>query len=89
MRRHNVELRKLDKAAARPILDFMEERIATAKDPRGTGKALHGPLGNFWSYRLGDFRVICDIQDVAVRILVIRIGNRKAVPVTPLSVCGA
>ncbi len=57
----------------------MDERIAALDNPRSTGKALTGPLGNFWRYRVGDYRVICDLQDDAVRILVVRIGNRKEV----------
>lgn len=47
------QLRKLDKQAARCIVDFMDERIATLKDPRSTGKALTGPLGGLWRYRVG------------------------------------
>src|SRR3546814_3405303 len=58
-----TQLRKLDKQAARRILDFMDERVAGRDDPRSTGKALTGPLGGLWRYRVGDFRVICDIQD--------------------------
>ncbi len=73
------QLRKLDRSAARRIVDFMDVRIARANDPRQTGKALKGPLGGLWRYRPGDYRVICDIQDGALRILVIRIGNREAV----------
>jgi mRNA interferase RelE/StbE len=73
------QLRKLDKQAARRIVDFMDERVAALDNPRSTGKALTGPLGNFWRYRVGDYRVICDIQDDAVRVLVVRIGNRKEV----------
>ncbi len=73
------QLRKLDKQAARRIVDFMDERVAGSANPRSTGKALTGPLGNFWRYRVGDYLVICDIRDDAVRILVVRIGNRKEV----------
>ncbi len=73
------QLRKLDKQAARRIVDFMDERVAGSANPRSTGKALTGPLGNFWRYRVGDYRVICDIRDDAVRVLVVRIGNRKEV----------
>jgi mRNA interferase RelE/StbE len=73
------QLRKLDKQAARRIVDFMDERIAALDNPRSTGKALTGPLGNFWRYRVGDYRVVCDIRDDAVRVLVVRIGNRKEV----------
>ena len=58
----------------------MDERIATKAGPRGTGKALTGPmLGAYWRYRLGDYRVICDIQEDALRVLVIEIGNRREV----------
>lgn len=71
------QLKKIDHQIARRILDFMDERVAVADDPRQTGKALAGPLGNFWRYRVGDYRVICDIQDGEMCVLVIEIGNRK------------
>lgn len=74
------QLRKLDKQMARRILDFMDERIAAQEDPRNTGKALTGPmLGAYWRYRIGDHRIICDIQDGALCVLVIEIGNRREV----------
>jgi mRNA interferase RelE/StbE len=73
------QLSKLDKPSARRIMDYMEERIAVLDNPRSTGKALTGPLGGFWRYRVGDYRVICDIQDAVVRVLVVRIGSRKNV----------
>lgn len=74
-----TQLRKLDKQAARRILDFMDECIGDRDDPRSTGKALTGPLGGLWRYRVGDFRVICDIQDGALRVLVVQLGNRREV----------
>ena len=74
------QLRKLDRQTARRIVDFMDERIAAGEDLRSTGKALTGPmLGAYWRYRVGDCRIICDIQDGALRILVIEVGDRKAV----------
>jgi len=74
------QLRKLDKQSARRILDFMDERIAGAQNPRDTGKALTGPLlGTFWRYRIGDYRIICEIQDGKLCVLVIEIGHRSAV----------
>jgi mRNA interferase RelE/StbE len=73
------QLRKLDKQTARRILDFMDERIARLDDPRSTGKALTGPLGGFWRYRVGDCRVICEIKDGALRVLVVQIGHRREV----------
>lgn len=73
------QLRKLDKQTARRILDYMDERIASLEDPRSAGKALTGPLGALWRYRVGDCRVICDIQDGALRVLVVRVGKRDKV----------
>lgn len=73
------QLRKLDKQTARRIVDFMDKRIAGLENPRSTGKALTGLLGNFWRYRVGDCRVICDIQDDTLRVLVVRVGNRREI----------
>jgi mRNA interferase RelE/StbE len=57
----------------------MDERIAQSDNPRSSDKPLSGPLGNFWRYRVGDYRVICDIQDGALRVLVVQLGNRREV----------
>lgn len=73
------QLRKFDRQAARRIVDYMDQRIAPLEDVRSTGKALTGSLGGFWRYRVGDYRVICDIQDGALHILVVEIGNRREV----------
>lgn len=72
-----LQLRKLDKQTAQRILDYMDERIAPLEDPRSTGKPLTGPLGEFWRYRVGDYRIICDIQDGALLVLIVRIGKRS------------
>ncbi len=74
-----AQLRKLDKQTARRIVDYMDERIAGLENPRSAGKALTGPLGGLWRYRVGDCRVICDIQDDALRVLVVQVGNRRNV----------
>lgn len=73
------ELAKLDRAAARRIVDFMDKRVATSKDPRLLGKALTGSFGAFWRYRVGDYRVICDIKHNEITVLVLRIGHRSDV----------
>lgn len=73
------QLRKLDRQVARRILDYMDERIATLDDPRSAGKALKGPLGELWRYRIGDYRLLCDIRDGTLCILVVRIGHRRDV----------
>ena len=74
------ELEKLGHEAARRILRFLNDRVAGLDDPRSIGEALKGSeLGDFWKYRVGDYRVIASIDDGAVRILVVRIGNRRDV----------
>ena len=73
------QLRKLDKPVARRIVNYLDERIAPLENPRSVGKALQGPLGEFWRYRMGDYRIICDIQDRKLTILVLQIGNRREV----------
>jgi mRNA interferase RelE/StbE len=74
------QLGKLDKNIAKRITTFLRQRLAVLDDPRSAGKALTGPqLGSYWRYRVGDFRIICDIQDGALCILVIEIGNRREI----------
>jgi mRNA interferase RelE/StbE len=74
------ELAKLDPPNARRILKFLRERLAKLDDPRSIGQALHGSrLGDFWRYRVGDYRVIAAIEDKRLLILVLRVGNRREV----------
>jgi mRNA interferase RelE/StbE len=73
-------LSSLDKPVAARIRKFLLERLAELDDPRSIGEALKGTsLGDYWKYRVGDYRVIVAIEDSTVRILVVRIGNRKEV----------
>jgi mRNA interferase RelE/StbE len=72
------ELSKLGHDNARRILKFLHGRLSNLEDPRSIGEALKGPdLEEFWKYRVGDYRIIADIQDDAIRILVLRIGHRR------------
>jgi mRNA interferase RelE/StbE len=73
------QLRKMDRQVARRIVDYMDGRVAPLDDPRSAGKALAGPLGAFWRYRVGDCRVVCDIQDGRLTVLVVEVGNRREV----------
>ena len=74
------ELTKLDKPVARRILAFLRERVAALDDPRSVGEALKGSkLGEFWKYRVGDYRIVAHIEDGALRILVLKVGNRREV----------
>jgi mRNA interferase RelE/StbE len=85
---HNVELSesadrelgKLDVQQAKRILKFLHQRIAKFDDPRSLGEALHGSrLGEFWKYRVGDYRLICKIDDHRLVVLVLRLGHRKEI----------
>ena len=74
------ELGKLDPQIARRILGFLRDRVAVLDDPRSIGEALRGSrLGEFWKYRVGDYRIISSIEDRVLRILVVKIGNRREV----------
>ncbi|EPL8481794.1 type II toxin-antitoxin system RelE/ParE family toxin [Providencia alcalifaciens] len=72
-------LRKMDKQIARRIVDFMDLRIAALDDPRQSGKSLKGELGEFWRYRVGDYRILCEIRDDELVILATTIGHRKEI----------
>jgi mRNA interferase RelE/StbE len=73
------QLHKLDRLVARRIVDFLDERVASSDDPRRMGKALKGPLGDLWCYRVGNYRILCDIQDGVLTVLVLQIGNRREI----------
>ena len=73
-------LDSLDRQVARRILKFLSERLANAADPRILGQALRGDeLGDFWKYRVGDYRIIADIVDKKVVIYVLNIGHRSTI----------
>lgn len=74
------ELAKLDRAVARRILAFTRTRLATLADPRSIGEPLRGSrLGEFWKYRLGDYRLIARIIDRRLLIVIVRVGHRQEV----------
>ncbi len=78
--RAKKNLAKLDKPVAKRITTFLRERVATLDDPRSIGEALRGSkLGEFWKYRVGDYRIISRIEDGELCVLVVRIGNRREV----------
>ncbi len=72
------QLKKLDRNIKIRIVSFLK-KIETADNPRSQGKALRGTQGELWRYRVGDYRVICKIEDKKVTILVLAIGHRKEV----------
>jgi mRNA interferase RelE/StbE len=73
------ELRRLDPPVQRRLIQYLEQRVLTSGDPRQLGKALHGDKGDLWSYRVGDYRIICIIEDSRLVVIVVTIGNRREV----------
>jgi mRNA interferase RelE/StbE len=74
------DLGKLDPQQSKRILKFLRERVARLDNPRSIGQALQGSkLGEFWKYRVGDYRLICKIEDNRLLILVLRLGHRREV----------
>lgn len=74
------DLERLDTRDAGRILRFLQERVAAHDDPRSLGAALQGSrFANMWKYRVGDYRLICEIQDEKVAVLVLRIGHRREI----------
>jgi mRNA interferase RelE/StbE len=74
------EIAKLDRQIAQRILKFMGKRVAKLENPRSIGEALTGStLGNYWKYRVEDYRIIAEIQDAKLIVQVVRVGNRREV----------
>ena len=71
------ELKKLDQQAQRDILGYLDERVAGTGDPRRFGKALTADLASLWRYRVEDYRILCQIQDRELLVLVVAVGHRK------------
>ena len=75
--------RDLDKVSSentRRILSFLNERVALLDNPRSIGEALQGSkYGTLWKYRVGDYRILAEVEDATIRIVVIRIGHRREV----------
>lgn len=73
------DLRGLDKRIQKEILDYMESRIASSGDPKRFGKALRHSQKGLWRYRVRDYRIICEIQQERVVVLVVAVGHRSKV----------
>jgi mRNA interferase RelE/StbE len=74
------DLRKLDRPVQVRLVAFLRDRLAPLDDPRSIGEALSSTrLGTYWKYRVGDWRIVCDIQDQRLIVRVLRVGNRREV----------
>ena len=68
---------KLDRNAQERIIKFLKINIQNSINPRQYGKALSGKMGDLWRYRVGDYRIICKIEDEVITVLVLAVGHRK------------
>jgi mRNA interferase RelE/StbE len=73
------QLKKMDRPLQKRILDWLDDRIEGCKNPRHFGEPLKGGYSGFWRYRVGNYRILCDIQDQKVLVLVLTIGHRRQV----------
>jgi mRNA interferase RelE/StbE len=73
------ELRKLGKQAQHEIIAYLDKRVAGDEDPRRFGKGLKADLAGLWRYRVGDYRILCQIKDGELLVLVVAVGHRRQV----------
>ena len=73
------QLAKLDYQVQSEIVRFLRERIATGEDPRRYGAPLRRELAGRWKYRVGDYRLICEIQEERILVLVLMVGHRSRI----------
>ena len=73
------QIKKLDPATRKLIKSWIEKNLLNTTDPRQHGKALTGTLGQYWRYRVGDYRILAEINDTEVVIIIIEIGHRREI----------
>ena len=71
-----ADLKKLDRQIQREVLEYIEKRIGGAEDPRTFGKPLRHSKFGLWRYRVRDYRIICELRDAQLRVLVVALGHR-------------
>ena len=73
------QLRKLDRPIQKRLIDWLEDRIEGCKNPRHFGEPLRGEMAGLWRYRIGDYRIICEIQDQQLVVLALAVGYRREI----------
>lgn len=73
------QLRKLDPDTARRLGSHLRTLLAETSDPRERGKALTGPMTGLWRYRVGDYRLVCELIEQRLVVLVVRLGHRSRI----------
>jgi mRNA interferase RelE/StbE len=73
------ELSKLDTYAQKRIQAYLNNNISESEDPRAHGKALTDNLSGYWRYRIGDYRIVCEIRDNVCEVIAVKIGHRSKI----------
>ena len=73
------QIRKLDPSARRLIKSWIEKNLLNTDNPRQHGKALTGSLSQFWRYRVGDYRILAEINDTEIVIIIVEVGHRREI----------
>ncbi len=73
------DLDQLDPVMQQRLWRYLRGRLACTVNPRQRGKALAGAYSGLWRYRVGDYRLICRIEDARLVVLVVKLGHRRNV----------
>ena len=73
------QIKKLDQYTKVMLVNWITKNLVGCENPREHGKALKGNLKNQWRYRVGDYRILCDIEDDKLIILVVTVGHRREI----------
>ena len=73
------QLRKLDRQIQKRLLDWLDDRIEGCKNPKHFGEPLRGGMSGLWRYRVGDYRIICTIQEHQLVVLALTVGHRREI----------
>ena len=73
------QLNRLDTSVRRRILEFLQTRVLSRGDPRQLGKPLKGTMAEFWGYRVGNYRLICLLEDQRMIVTLVSVAHRREV----------
>lgn len=70
-------LSKIDQSQQKLIIAWIEKNLVHTEDPKALGKSLKGNLKEYWRYRIGNYRILADIDNDEIKIIIFNIGHRK------------
>lgn len=73
------QLRKLDRPVRDRLLGYLDDRIEGCKNPRHFGEPLKGEMAGLWRYRVGDYRIICKLEDKRLVVVALAVGHRREI----------